>query len=183
MAHNDSALSRQAAQMSCAVIRPEAASDADAVRSVTYEAFESMPFAAGDEHLLIDALRSAHALAVSLVAEVDGRIIGHIAISPATPADDCAGWYALGPVSVLPACQRRGVGSDLVRRGLEEIAGLGAIGCILTGDPAYYARFGFEVAPALAPSEEPAEHFMVRLMGARNPRGPIRFHEAFHGGP
>lgn len=162
-------------------MRRESPADADAIRRVTFEAFESMPFAGGNEHELVDALRAAGALVVSLVAELDERVVGHIAFSPARAADGSSGWYALGPVSVLPAYQRSGIGSALIRAGLQEISALGAIGCILTGNPDYYSRFGFERAPNLAPPAEPAEYFMVRTAGAADQSGPFSFHEAFYG--
>jgi putative acetyltransferase len=153
----------------------------EAIRHVTWEAFRDMPFADGDEHDLVDALRGSRALSVSLVADLDGRVIGHIAFSPASGADGSGAWYALGPVSVLPGFQRAGVGSALIREGLRQIEQLGASGCILTGNPDYYSRFGFQRAPALAPVEEPAEYFMVRIVSAAEPRGRFRFHEAFRG--
>jgi putative acetyltransferase len=140
-----------------------------------------MPFADGDEHELVAALRDRAALAVSLSADLDGRIIGHIAISHAVAADGSPGWYALGPVSVLPEYQGRGIGSALINQALRQIEELGASGCILTGDPNYYVRFGFELAPALAPADEPAQYFMVKVMGAVEPQGPFRFHDAFYG--
>lgn len=167
--------------MRAPIIRPENSADADAIRHVTYAAFRNMPFADGDEHELVGVLRDSGALAVSLVADLDGGIIGHIAFSPATVADGSAGWYTLGPVSVLPEFQGAGVGSALITEGMQRIETLGASGCILTGDPNYYARFGFEPAPDFAPANEPAEYFMVKIMGSSAPRGPFRFHGAFYG--
>ena len=167
--------------MRAPIIRPEQSADAEAIRHVTYEAFRNKPFADGDEHELVGVLRDSGALAVSLVADLDGSIIGHVAFSPATVADGSAGWYALGPASVLPEFQGAGVGSALITEGIQQIETLGARGCILTGNRNYYARFGFKSAPELAPSNEPAEYFMIRIMGGSEPQGPFRFHEAFHG--
>lgn len=150
-----------------------------AIRELTRDAFRTMPFADGDEHELIDALRSAGALTVSLVAEHDDCIVGHIAIAPASAADHSTDWYAIGPVSVSPGFQRRGVGTRLVNAGLQRLIGRRAQGCILTGDPAYYLRFGFRVAAALAPEGEPAEFFMVKQLGETAPQSPFRFHPAF----
>lgn len=163
------------------VIRPEQSADAEAIRHVTFEAFRGMPFADGDEHELIGVLRESGALAVSLVADLDGTIIGHIAFSPATTADGSAGWYALGPVSVLPEFQGVGIGSALIIGGIQRIETLGGRGCILTGDPNYYVRFGFRPAPELAPANEPAEYFMIKAIGSSMPHGPFGFHEAFCG--
>jgi putative acetyltransferase len=64
---------------------------------------------------------------------------------------------------------------------MEAISELGARGCILTGDPSYYPRFGFKLSPENAPAGEPAEFFMVKVLRGRLPVGPIRFHEAFGG--
>lgn len=166
--------------MDLPIIRREHVKDFEAIREVTKLAFAGMPFADGDEQDLTDALRNAGALAVSLVAERHDRVIGHVAISGAIPEDRSRGWYALGPVSVHPAHQRSGVGSTLIRRGLEELEKLGATGCILTGDPSFYRRFGFRLEPSLVPPEEPTEYFMVRLICGPRPTGPISFHQAFY---
>lgn len=140
-----------------------------------------MPYAEGDEAKLVEALRAQDALAVSLVAEREGTIVGHIAFSPAHAPGGAPGWYALGPLAVLPAHQRGGIGSALVRAGLDAILELGATGCILTGDPSYYSRFGFKPSPGNTPSGQPSEFFMVKLLRGQLPVGPIRFHEAFGG--
>lgn len=163
------------------IIRAERPGDTEDIRRVTYEAFRDMPFADGDEHELVGILRNSGALALSLVADQDGLIIGHIALSPATCDDGSIGWYALGPVSVVPAYQHLGVGSALINEALLEIEMLGARGCILTGDPNYYARFGFEPAPGLAPADQPAEYFMIKIISRGMPHCPFRFHQAFHG--
>ena len=165
--------------MSILRIRSERSGDEDAIRRITHAAFESMPFAEGDEHELPDLLRAASALDLSLVAEVADRIVGHIAFSPARASDGSAGWYALGPVSVEPAHQRSGIGSALIDAGLRELRDRHAVGCILTGDPNYYSRFGFVNRPASAPSGEPGEYFMLKLFEGGYPEGEISFHEAF----
>jgi predicted N-acetyltransferase YhbS len=161
------------------IIRPEAPEDERAIRDVTVAAFTSMPYADGNEHQIIEALRTRSALTLSLVAEIDGRIVGHIAFSPAYPADGSRGWFALGPVSVVPECQRSGIGSALVERGLDELTRTGAAGCILVGNPAYYGRFGFALAPDLAPPDQPVAFFQAKLLNGPAAKGPIRFHEAF----
>jgi putative acetyltransferase len=161
-------------------IRPERPDDHVAIGVVIRAAFLGKSYAAGDEAELVDALRKRNALAVSFVAECNGTIIGQLAMSRAVASDGASGWYALGPVAVLPERQGRGIGARLVRAGLQAIRRLGANGCILTGDPAYYRRFGFVVSPANAPPGEPAEFFMIKAFGDRIPTGPIHFDEAFH---
>jgi putative acetyltransferase len=162
-------------------IRPERPGDAAAIGEVVTAAFLGRPYAEGDEAELVEKLRALGALSVSLVAELDGAIVGQVALSPARAPDGAAAWYGLGPVAVLPAHQLRGIGSALVRAGLDAIAARGASGCILVGSPAYYSRFGFVLAPALCPPGQPAEYFQVKLLGGPLPAGPIRFHEAFGG--
>jgi len=162
-------------------IRPERSGDFEAIGQVIDSAFLGMPYAAGDEAELVEVLRSQNALSVSLVAERDGKIIGQAAFSPARDEAGAPGWFALGPVAVLPADQGRGIGSALIRAGLQEILERGARGCILTGNPAYYTRFGFVLSGEHAPPSEPAEFFMVKLLGGSLPAGPIHFHRAFSG--
>lgn len=164
------------------ILRTERPGDHAVLGELITAAFAGKPYAEGDEADLLAALRRAGALTLSIVAEMDGVVVGQAAFSPARAADGAPGWYALGPVAVLPAHQGRGIGSRLVRDGLDRLAGLGAAGCILVGDPAYYARFGFRVSPGNAPAGQPAEYFQVKVLGSRAPKGPISFHEAFGGG-
>ncbi len=161
------------------IIRPEVETDTQAIREITRAAFEPMPFAAGDEHELIDTLRARSRLYLSLVAEWQGQVVGHIAFSRATTDDQSAHWFALGPVSVTPSLQGMGIGAALVEAGLNALAADGAAGCILTGDPDYYAQFGFVLAPELAPAGEPAEYFQVKLIHGSLPSGKIHFDAAF----
>lgn len=92
------------------LIRDETQDDIPVITEVTAAAFESLEISGHTEQFIIEALRSAKALTVSLVAEVDGRVVGHIAFSPVTISDGARDWYGLGPVSVLPEYQRRGIG-------------------------------------------------------------------------
>lgn len=161
-------------------IRQEADADHATIGRVTEVAFRDMPYAGGDEQTVIERLRSAGALSLSLVALVDRQIVGHVAFSPAHAADATRRWYALGPVSVLPAHQRQGIGSALIETGLAELQARGARGCILIGDPAYYRRFGFELSPQNVPENEPEDYFMVKLFSGALPSGAFRFHPAFY---
>ena len=126
------------------LIRDETKDDANAIRAVTMAAFESMEISSHTEQFIIEALRSANALTLSMVAELDGHIVGHIAFSPITISDGAQHWYWLGPVSVLPIYQRMGIGKALIRAGLSRLRDLGARGCCLVGHPLYYRKFGFE---------------------------------------
>ncbi|MDJ0785998.1 MAG: N-acetyltransferase [Myxococcota bacterium] len=163
-------------------IRPEQAGDERPIHDLTEAAFRGMPYADGDEQEVVDRLRSAGALQLSLVAVQEGEVVGHVAFSPAEGGGP-GSWLALGPVSVRPDLQRAGIGSALIERGLAEIRKQGALGCILTGNPAYYRRFGFEVTPQHAPANEPSEFFMLRCFGNARPTGAFAFHPAFYGDP
>ncbi len=162
------------------IIRPEAADDHRAIFQLTEAAFRGRPYADGDEQEVVDRLRAAGALFVSLVAERDGEVVGHIAFSPMVAADGSSPWFALGPVSVLPAWQGQGIGAALIVEGLARIAAEGALGCALTGNPDYYRRFGFVLAPANVPANEPVEFFMLKPLRGAAPDGALGFHSAFY---
>jgi putative acetyltransferase len=106
-------------------------------------------------------------------------VVGHIAFSPVTVSDGTRDWYGLGPVSVLPEHQRRGIGKALIYEGLSSLRALGACGCALVGDPGYYARFGFRNSPGLVYEGVPQEVFLVMPLGGKVPGGVVVFHDAF----
>ena len=162
-------------------VRAEDSADIAAIRSVTERAFRDMPYAGGDEQDVIDRLRSAGALPVSLVAVVGDEVVGHVAFSPAKSTDSTQPWFTLGPVAVHPDCQLQGIGSALIERGLADIARLGALGCIVVGNPDYYERFGFEPAPQQSPQKDYADFFMIKCFSVVRPAGAIDFHDAFYG--
>jgi len=161
-------------------IRPEEHGDVRDIWHITKQAFAGRPYADGTEQDIIDLLRDQGALAISLVAEYRGKVVGHVAFSPAVPEDLSSGWYTLGPVSVQPDVQRQGIGKALIRAGIARLRELDAAGCIVLGDTNYYSQFGFDKAPELAPSGEPAEYFMVLCLGSQVPECKIGFHHAFH---
>jgi putative acetyltransferase len=162
-------------------LRPEQPSDAAAIHDLTKRAFAPMPFSEGDEQELVDALRAAGDLVLSLVA-VDGAgtIIGHIGFSPVTINGAACDWLQLAPVSVSPEVQRSGIGSALVRAGLAQVRERGAGGVAVVGDPGYYERFGFAVVPGLAPlSDHDAPYFRALLLSGEAPQGMLRYAPAF----
>ncbi len=169
-------------EMLIPTIRLETDSDHQLIRDITVAAFEKMPFAAGDEHELVDALRAAGALHFSLIAELDGQVVGQAAFSQATASDGTGRWFALGPISVVPDYQKKGIGTSLIRTGLDLLAREGAAGCILTGDPRYYERFGFNLTPAVAPEGEPVEYYQLKVIRGPYPTGKVHFHPAFGSG-
>jgi putative acetyltransferase len=160
-------------------IRPETSHDFNAIENIHIAAFANHPHSRQTEHLIVNALRADHALTVSLVAEMDRKVVGHIAFSPVKiNRRDCL-WFVLGPVGVLPDHQRRGIGRELIQEGLKAIQSLGAEGCVLVGDPAYYSRFGFTHNPALVLEGIPAEYFLSLPMTEQVPRGCVSHHAAF----
>ncbi|TRD11196.1 N-acetyltransferase [Erythrobacter insulae] len=160
-------------------IRPEAAGDEKTIHALTTAAFKDMPFADGDEPDLIDRLRAASDLTLSLVAEDVERIVGHIAFSPVTISDGTRDWYGLGPVSVWPELQKKGVGSALIERGIADLRAAGAKGIVLLGSNIYYPRFGFVHEPQLTYKGAPPEYFQCMLLDGELPSGETRFAPAF----
>jgi len=169
-------------------IRPEIPGDAAAIRDINIAAFAVHPFSRQTEHLIVEALRGAGALSLSLVAEPDdkdgtcGGLAGHIAFSKAPISGQDAGWYLLGPVAVPPALQRRGIGSALVLAGLDGLRGLGAQGCVLVGDPAFYTRLGFRQAKSLVYPGVPQEYVLCLPLAGAEPEGEVHHHPAFDTG-
>jgi putative acetyltransferase len=161
------------------IIRDETRSDVDAITEVTRTAFEGHPYGSGTEQFIVRALRAAEVLTISLVAELDGRVVGHVGFSPVSISDGSAGWYGLGPVSVLPELQRQGIGKALIEEGLSRLKALGAAGCILVGDRAYYERFGFRYPAGLVYHGAPAEALMALPFDGSIPHGTVHFHEGF----
>jgi putative acetyltransferase len=161
------------------IIRKETVADIEAINEVTIAAFRTLPVSNQTEHFIIKALRAAGVLTVSLVAEIDGRVVGHVAFSPVTISDGTLGWYGLGPVSVLPEYQNQGIGKSLINEGLFLLKKLGGQGCALVGDPNYYRRFGFQNPPELVHEGVPQEFFLALPFAEKVPRGVVMFHEGF----
>jgi putative acetyltransferase len=161
------------------VIRNEIHDDACAITELTIAAFNTLEISNHTEQFVIEALRAAKALTLSLVAEVDGRVVGHIAFSPLTISDGTPHWYGLGPVSVLPEYQQQGIGKALIEEGLSRLKGLDAQGVCLVGHPDYYRKFGFKNVPGLVNEGVPQEVFFALSFDGQFPQGMVTFHEAF----
>lgn len=161
------------------VIRRETAADVGAIAEVTIAAFQALAISHHTEQFIIAALRAANALTVSLVAELNGRVVGHVAFSPVTISNGSQNWYGLGPVSVAPEYQRQGIGSALIQRGLSILKDLNARGCCLVGDPEYHKRFGFRNVPGLIHEGIPQEVFLALPLDGPTPQGTVAFHAGF----
>ena len=161
------------------VIRRETDSDVSAITGVTAAAFKTLEISNHTEQFIIAALRAAKALTLSLVAEADGRVIGHIAFSPVTISDGTRNWYGLGPVSVLPEYQRQGIGKALIQEGLSRLKDMNAQGCCLVGHPDYYRKFGFSNMSGLVHEGVPQEVFFALSFDGHTPQGTVAFHEGF----
>jgi putative acetyltransferase len=163
------------------IIRPETTNDIEAIRQVTHDAFSGRPYSDGTEPFIIERLRKANSLAMSLVAELDGKIVGHVAFSLVTINKEYKDWYGLGPISVQSGLQKQGIGSKLIHEGLALLRERGARGCVLEGSPDYYHRFGFKDHPDLIYEKSPApEYFMVLPFYEDIPKGTVEFHKAFY---
>lgn len=159
--------------------RKEAPEDVSLIDAVTLAAFLNAPHTSHTEQHIINALRRSGALTISLVAELDGVLAGHIALSPVSISDGSMHWFGLGPISVLPAHQGHGVGSALMLAALAELRQQGAQGCVLLGEPSYYGRFGFRATPDLVLPGVPPEYFQALHLGTATPRGIVTYHPAF----
>jgi putative acetyltransferase len=161
------------------VIRSKTDADVSTITEVTVAAFKTLEISHHTEPFIITALRAAQALTVSLVAEVDGRVIGPIAFSPVTLSEGTRNEYGLGPVSVAPAYQRQGVGQALIREGLSRLKEMKAQGCCLVGHPDDYQQFGFKNVSGLVHEGVPPEVFFALSLDGPTPQGTVAFHEGF----
>lgn len=131
-------------------IRKEIPKDHNWVIELTAKAFETMPFSEGDEDQLVARLRNAPGFIpeLSLVAELDELIVGHILFTPLVIDNGQQQFESLvlGPVSVLPEFQKQGIGGKLIRAGHQKAVELGFRSVILIGHPEYYPRFGYKPA-------------------------------------
>ncbi|MCP4391408.1 MAG: N-acetyltransferase [Gammaproteobacteria bacterium] len=162
-------------------IRTETSEDHAAVDAVNRAAFES-----GEEADLVEVLRQQADPCISLVAEANGDVVGHIMFSPATlSADPETRVMGLGPMAVIPQLQRQGFGSALVRAGLEACRRLGYEAVFVLGHAQYYPRFGFLPASGYGISstyDVPDDVFMALELepGALlRKAGKMHYHRAF----
>jgi putative acetyltransferase len=162
-------------------IREEQAADAAAIDPVIAAAFKKHPRSDQRESLIVRALRDAGALTIALVAEEDHTIVGHVAFSPVEIAG-AQGWHALGPLAVAPVRQNAGIGSALVRAGLDELRAKRARGSVVVGEPGFYTRFGFAREPGLTCAGVPDEYVLALAFAENAACGRVVHHPAFEAG-
>lgn len=165
------------------IIRSEKPEDIQEIRNINIAAFDT-EFEAN----LVDALRKSDISLISLVAEINGKLVGHILFSPVTlkenkPCDFIAG---LAPMAVLPEYQRKGIGAKLIEEGLKQCKEAGYEAVIVLGHPNYYPKFGFVPSVNFGIRSEynvPDEAFMAQELkrGAlANFSGTVKYHELFN---
>ncbi|SIQ03696.1 putative acetyltransferase [Rhizobium sp. RU20A] len=165
------------------IVRPEEPQDETAIRALIAAAFVGHPHSDGSEPAIVDGLRAAGALTISLVAvDAAGEIVGHIAFSPVTLSKTEGDYLGLGPLAVAIEHQRQGVGRGLVEEGLALANQRGADGVVVMGDPAYYSRFGFVSDAGVSMPGVAPQYFSVLTLSGRPASGIVGYHPAFTGG-
>lgn len=160
-------------------IRHERPQDIATITALTAAAFASQEHSSHTEQFIVNALRRSQQLTISLVAVLDEDIVGHVAASPVTISSGAQGWFGIGPISVWPDRQGQGIGSALMQAALAELQQLGAMGCVVLGDPGYYSRFGFAVHAGLELPGVPPQYFQALSFGTALPQGTVQYHAAF----
>ncbi len=166
------------------LIRKEEAKDYEIIYSVVKAAFDSSEHSDGNEHDLVNALRKGKAFIpdLSLVAETDGAIVGHIMFTRAKVGDAIV--LALAPLSVLPEYQRKGIGMSLIKKGHSIAEKLGYEYSVVLGSEAYYPKAGYVPADSFGikpPFDVPSENFMAYKIkkGASDIRGVLKYAKEF----
>ncbi len=164
-------------------IRLETESDIDSIREINQKAF-GQP----DESKLIDKLRESCLNLLSLVAELDNKIVGHILFSPVVidSTNGTINGMGLGPMATLPDYQHQGIGAGLINTGLGMLSKKGCPFVVVLGHPTYYPRFGFEPASIFGIGcewEVPDEVFMIQVFNKKlltNIKGTALYREEFN---
>ncbi|WP_394344642.1 GNAT family N-acetyltransferase [Aliirhizobium smilacinae] len=160
-------------------IRAERPGDEGVIHELTQSAFAPMSYSSGTEGAIIRALRARGDLTLSLVAEENGEIIGHVAFSPVTIDGHYDDWFGLGPISVRADRQKQGIGRTLIREGIHELKALGANGCALVGDQAVYKGSGFVSDGQLTYEGVQDIYVQYLTLSGHAPHGVLTFSPAF----
>lgn len=161
------------------IIREEQPKDIQYIDDITVAAFLDAQHSDHTEQFIVKSLRESGALTISLVAEDQGAVLGHVALSLVTISDGAENWYGLGPISVLPDKQGKGIGSMLMKAAIQALQEINAGGCVLLGDPNYYQCFGFKPYEGLVLPDVPPEYFHAIVLQGDLPQGDVTYHEAF----
>lgn len=159
------------------LIRNEKIDDIPAISQLVTEAMLMLAQSAGTEASIIEKLRADGALDLSLVAEQDGEVVGHLAASTARIGTQDR-WALIGPLAVLPSRHRQGIGTALMAEALRRLRATSR-GVALVGDPAYYGRFGFRAYPHLSVAGCPPEVVQALPFDDTEPHGELIHHPAF----
>jgi putative acetyltransferase len=163
--------------------RLETPADVDVINDLTTRAFAPMSFSDGTEPQVIKRLRERQELTLSLLAVNDaGRILGHVAFSP-VQIPGLSKWYGLGPISVEPAHQRKGIGRAMVTKAIRDLRKIGARGITLIGNPAVYGPMGFVSHGHLTHGDLPPHLVQHMTLSGDDPAGELRFSPAFDDAP
>jgi putative acetyltransferase len=159
------------------LIRNETIDDIPAISRLVTEALLMLAQSTGTEARIVERLRADGALALSLVAEDEGEVIGYLAASAARIGTQ-DGWSLIGPLVVLPSRHRQGIGTALMAEAISRLRATSR-GAALVGDPAYYGRFGFRAFPGLGVAGCPPEVVQALPFDDIEPRGELIHHPAF----
>ncbi|MGP6174033.1 GNAT family N-acetyltransferase [Corynebacterium sp. A21] len=161
-------------------IRREAEADITAIRHIVARSYEQAEYSAHNLPKIVESLRDADVLSLSLVAIQGLDLAGYIAASPITISDGTGGWYGLGPVAVDPEYQNAGIGRALMEAALKELREGGAGGVVSLGDPEFYLRFGFRKIEGLAFRNAPEGQLLALNLGdSTTPQDFVSYHAAF----
>lgn len=159
------------------LIRNETTNDIPATSRLVTEAMLMLAQSSGTEASIVEALRADGALALSLVAEEDGEVVGYLAASAARIGKQ-HGWGLIGPLAVLPSRQRQGIGTALMAEALRRLRATSR-GAALVGDPVYYSRFGFRAFPGFGVTGCSPEVVQALPFDETAPCGELIHHPAF----
>ena len=159
------------------LIRDELAGDGPAISQLVTEAMLMLAQSTGTEAGIVEKLRADNALALSLVAEDDGVIVGYLAASAATIGTE-DGWGLIGPLAVLPSRHRQRIGTALMAEAIGRLRA-DSRGAVLVGDPGYYSRFKFRTFPSLRLAGVPPQFVQALPFDGTEPRGELIHHPAF----
>ncbi len=160
-------------------IRDENSKDYQQIELLTDSAFKGKPYSAGNEATIPQKLRDLNAITFALVAEYEGDIVAHIAVSTVHINTSHQGVFAIGPLSVSPEFQGKGIANKLVKIALKRLKKNSAICCLLVGDPKFYSFLGFRLETNLTYKDAPKEYFQSYYFQQVKLQGEVTFPHAF----